>query len=74
MTINTALCNCRVFPTQAPDLSFMHIYGQRVQVPGAIIIDGVYPLLVVLVLLSQNCLSYLHSILFSARRDFCLCI
>ncbi|XP_022886529.1 actin-related protein 8 isoform X1 [Olea europaea var. sylvestris] len=30
----------QVFPTQAPDLSFMHIYGQRVQVPGAIIIDG----------------------------------
>ncbi|KAG8386564.1 hypothetical protein BUALT_Bualt03G0161400 [Buddleja alternifolia] len=31
----------RVFPAQMhDDLSFMHIYGQRVQVPGAIIIDG----------------------------------
>lgn len=33
---------CSVFPAQVSDLSFMHIYGQRVQVPGAIIIDGVY--------------------------------
>ncbi|XP_027061116.1 actin-related protein 8 [Coffea arabica] len=30
----------QMFPTQMPDLSFMHIYAQRAQVPGAIIIDG----------------------------------
>ncbi|XP_075486782.1 actin-related protein 8 [Primulina tabacum] len=30
----------QMFPTQMSDLSFMHIYSQRVQVPGAIIIDG----------------------------------
>ncbi|KZV56327.1 actin-related protein 8 [Dorcoceras hygrometricum] len=30
----------QAFPTLTSDLSFMHIYGQRVQVPGAIIIDG----------------------------------
>lgn len=24
------------------DLSFMHIFGQRMEVPGAIIIDGMY--------------------------------
>ena len=23
-----------------PELSFMHIYGQRAQVPGSVIIDG----------------------------------
>lgn len=33
-------CDCRTFPIQMPDLSFMHIYAQRAQVPGAIIIDG----------------------------------
>lgn len=27
-------------PRQMPELSFMHIYGQRARVPGAIIIDG----------------------------------
>ncbi|EPS73796.1 hypothetical protein M569_00960, partial [Genlisea aurea] len=27
-------------PTQMHELSYMHIYGQRVEVPGAIIIDG----------------------------------
>ncbi|KAH6786222.1 actin-related protein 8 [Perilla frutescens var. hirtella] len=30
----------QAFPAQRQDLSFMHIYGQRVEVPGAIIIDG----------------------------------
>ncbi|XP_060188380.1 actin-related protein 8 isoform X2 [Lycium barbarum] len=30
----------RTFPNSVPDLSFMSIYGQRAQVPGAIIIDG----------------------------------
>lgn len=30
----------RTFPSSVPDLSFMNIYGQRAQVPGAIIIDG----------------------------------
>ncbi|KAK4355118.1 hypothetical protein RND71_024089 [Anisodus tanguticus] len=29
----------RTFPNSVPDLSFMSIYGQRAQVPGAIIID-----------------------------------
>ncbi|KAL6513984.1 Actin-like protein arp8 [Orobanche hederae] len=28
------------FPAQMRDLSFMHIFGQRVEVPGALIIDG----------------------------------
>ncbi|XP_051128526.1 actin-related protein 8 isoform X3 [Andrographis paniculata] len=31
---------CEVFPAQMHDLSFMHVYGQRMEVPGAIIIDG----------------------------------
>ncbi|KAL7088221.1 hypothetical protein ACP275_13G115000 [Erythranthe tilingii] len=30
----------QAFPTQMHDLSYMHIYGQRVEVPGALIIDG----------------------------------
>ncbi|CAI9088113.1 OLC1v1022358C1 [Oldenlandia corymbosa var. corymbosa] len=30
----------RTFPAQMPDLSFMQIYAQRAQVPGAIIVDG----------------------------------
>ncbi|PIN21343.1 actin [Handroanthus impetiginosus] len=30
----------QVFPAQIHDLSFMHIYGQRMEVPGAVIIDG----------------------------------
>ncbi|XP_004244002.1 actin-related protein 8 [Solanum lycopersicum] len=30
----------RTFPNSVPELSFMSIYGQRAQVPGAIIIDG----------------------------------
>ncbi|KAL0362989.1 UNVERIFIED_CONTAM: Actin-related protein 8 [Sesamum calycinum] len=30
----------QVFPSQMHDLSFMHIYGQREEVPGALIIDG----------------------------------
>ncbi|KAL8462049.1 hypothetical protein ACS0TY_033215 [Phlomoides rotata] len=30
----------QVFPTQMHDLSYMHIFGQRVEVPGAVIIDG----------------------------------
>ncbi|KAL3508306.1 hypothetical protein ACH5RR_027707 [Cinchona calisaya] len=30
----------QTFPSQMPDLSFMRIYAQRAQVPGAIIIDG----------------------------------
>ncbi|KAL3821174.1 hypothetical protein ACJIZ3_007079 [Penstemon smallii] len=30
----------QVFPAPMSDLSFMHIYSQRMQVPGAIIIDG----------------------------------
>ncbi|KAA8527129.1 hypothetical protein F0562_008642 [Nyssa sinensis] len=34
------LCDCRAFPNQKPPLSFMHIYGQREQVPGSVIIDG----------------------------------
>ncbi|KAM7492818.1 hypothetical protein LguiA_035739 [Lonicera macranthoides] len=27
-------------PSQMPELSFMHIYGQRAQLPGVVIIDG----------------------------------
>uniref|UniRef100_A0A5B6ZP89 Putative actin-related protein 8 n=1 Tax=Davidia involucrata TaxID=16924 RepID=A0A5B6ZP89_DAVIN len=30
----------QAFPNQMPQLSFMHIYGQRTQVPGSVIIDG----------------------------------
>ncbi|KAL0443209.1 UNVERIFIED_CONTAM: Actin-related protein 8 [Sesamum latifolium] len=30
----------QVFPSQMHDLSFMHIYGQREEAPGALIIDG----------------------------------
>ncbi|KAL1531155.1 Actin-like protein arp8 [Salvia divinorum] len=30
----------QVFPAEMHDLSFMHIYAQRVEVPGALIIDG----------------------------------
>nr|XP_016442653.1 PREDICTED: actin-related protein 8-like [Nicotiana tabacum] len=30
----------RTFPNSVPDLSFMSIYGQRAQIPGAIVIDG----------------------------------
>ncbi|KAK4484729.1 hypothetical protein RD792_007322 [Penstemon davidsonii] len=33
-------CLKLVFPAPMSDLSFMHIYSQRIQVPGAIIIDG----------------------------------
>ncbi|CAK9180724.1 unnamed protein product [Ilex paraguariensis] len=29
----------RTFPYQMPELSFMHIYGQRAQVPGSVIIE-----------------------------------
>lgn len=31
---------CRTFPTQMSEVSYMHIFGQRAQVPGSIIIDG----------------------------------
>ncbi|KAK3008193.1 hypothetical protein RJ639_015363 [Escallonia herrerae] len=32
--------NRLTFPTEMHELSFKHIYGQRAQVPGAVIIDG----------------------------------
>jgi len=32
--------NCRAYVGHWPQLSFKHIYGQRAQVPGSIIIDG----------------------------------
>lgn len=31
---------CRMLSSQSGELSFMRIYGQREQVPGSIIIDG----------------------------------
>ncbi|KAA8523493.1 hypothetical protein F0562_009916 [Nyssa sinensis] len=30
----------QAFPNQIPQLSFMHIYGLRTQVPGSVIVDG----------------------------------
>lgn len=39
---NDVSCNCRTFPTQMSELSFMHIFGERARVPGAVIIDGGY--------------------------------
>ncbi|KAL6975123.1 Actin-like protein arp8 [Sarracenia purpurea var. burkii] len=30
----------QALPNQMPELSFMHIFGQRAQVPGSVIIDG----------------------------------
>lgn len=40
--ITLSLDLCRAFPAQMHELSFMHIYGQRVEAPGALIIDGTY--------------------------------
>lgn len=36
------LYNCRQLSDQLPQLPFMHIYSQRMQVPGSVIIDGKY--------------------------------
>jgi hypothetical protein len=41
--VKLSICDsmkCRSLVGQRPQLSFKHIYGQRAQVPGAIIIDG----------------------------------
>lgn len=40
MSLTVFIRDCRTSPSQIQ--SFMNIYGQREQVPGAIIIDGVY--------------------------------